>query len=91
MRSRLSIILDTVILFAVLWLLFFAWIRFYTRNVLVSIIAGTILAGLVVFLVLFLNKKRSDKLNLNKQQKDEVSRLLLNLCFKRELCAKRYA
>ena len=81
MRSRLSIILDTVILFAVLWLLFFAWIRFYTRNVLVSIIAGTILAGLVVFLVLFLNKKRSDKINLNKQQKDEISRLLLNLRF----------
>ena len=81
MRSRLSIILDTVILFVVLWLLFFAWIRFYTRNVLVSIIAGTILAGLVVFLVLFLNKKRSDKLNLNKQQKDEISRLLLNLRF----------
>ena len=81
MRTKLSIVLDSVILFAVLWLLFFAWIRFYTRNMLVSIVAGTILAGLIVFLVLFLNKKRSDKLNLSKQQKDKASRLLLNLRF----------
>lgn len=81
MRTKLSIILDSVVLFAVLWLLFFAWIRFYTRNVLVSVIAGTILAGLIVFLVLFLNKKRSDKLTLSKQQRDAACRLLLNLRF----------
>ena len=81
MRSKFSIIIDTIVLFLVLWLLFFAWIRFYTRLGVVSAILGAILAILITFLVYFLNKKHTDKINLTKLEKEKAEKLLLNLNF----------
>ena len=79
MRSKLSIILDTTVLFLVLWLLFFAWIRFYSRQAVISAILGGVLAFLITFLVYFLNKKHSIKITLDKKERDTASKIALNL------------
>ena len=81
MRSKLSIIIDTTVLFIVISLIVFAWVRFYTREVLISALAGVTISGLVSYLIVFLSKKRANKIILNKLEKDQATALLLNLRF----------
>ncbi|MBQ7977195.1 MAG: hypothetical protein IJ301_01160 [Clostridia bacterium] len=81
MRSRFSLFVDAIILFLALWLLFFAWIRFYAKTVAISALAGATLSGLIVYLVFFLGYKRNLKINLSKTEKKNAQTLALNLNF----------
>lgn len=81
MRSKFSIILDATVLFLALWLLLFAWIRFYSKNVVLSAIFGALLSGLIVFLIFFLSFKRSEKIKLSSNETKQAQNLALNLNF----------
>ena len=81
MRSKLSVAIDTAVLFLVVGILVFAWVRFYTREVLISALVGATLAGLVCYLVVFLGSKRANKLRLTKQEQGQISALSTNLRF----------
>lgn len=90
MRSKLSIILDATVLFLALWLLLFAWIKFYSKNAVLSAIFGATLSGLVVFLVFFLMFKKSEKTKLSGIEKRAVENLALNLNFTPETSVLEY-
>lgn len=81
MRTKFSLILDSFVLFLCVGLLMFAWVKFYTKSVLLSLIVSILVATLILFITSTIYKKRTAKLNLKKEEKKQVDYLNLNLFF----------
>ncbi len=79
MRSNFAKIIDSIVLVVVITVLTFSWLRFYTKNTTLSLVAG-ICVGLM-FMAIFnlICHNRETKLNINKATKAGAEKLNLNL------------
>lgn len=81
MRSKFSLILDSTILFVTISLLIFAWVRFYTKSIAISLIIGILIGTLVITLTFILYRKRTKHIKIKKEEKSKIEYLALNLPF----------
>lgn len=68
-KVRISNIIDIVLTSGILFLLFYCWIRFYTKNSSLSIFISVLITFLLVFLIFFCKKKKSAKKQISLKQK----------------------
>ena len=69
-KYKFSTIIDLTITVIFFFLLFFCWIRFYTKNLTLSIIGAICACFIVVFLLYFIKNKKNNKKSLNTKQKN---------------------
>ena len=72
MQTKLSLYLNEIFKYLVLFLLFFVWINFYYPNFLVSVLLAIALAGISSYLLSLLFYNKLNKLNLTTQDKKQI-------------------
>ena len=77
--SKFAIInlIDKVFISVSIFLIIFAWINFYTRNLWISFILGLIFSFACVFLLYYFLGKKKEKLSLNKKENDNINKIFL--------------
>lgn len=81
--SRFFDILTTSTLF---FMLFFCWIRFYTKNWVLSLFLAIILTFLCVFVIFFWTFKKQKKKTFNKEEQKNAHNCALQLQFSKKNC-----
>ena len=61
MRNIFAKFIDSIAILTTTFVLIFAWIRFCTRDITISVIVGTVCAGVICFLINFLAERRERK------------------------------
>ncbi len=79
MRNNIAKTIDTLSLTFISGIIFFAWIRFYTKDYTLSLILAIILSLLLTTLINFLIFRKNEKFLLSKQEKSNAETLSLNL------------
>lgn len=70
MRSKFAKLIDSVALFGTVFVLIFAWVRFYSHNAIWSAIAGAVVGVIVcIFLNHFADKRERKKVGSNTQKR----------------------
>ncbi len=75
--SRFGIVnlVDKLFVTIGIFLLVFAWVNFYLRNLWISFIFGIIISFAAIYLISFFMGKKNKKLALTKQENDEMNKL----------------
>lgn len=79
MRNKLAKIIDSVAILVASFVLVFAWVRFYTHNVILSVIVGGIFAIFICFFINFFAEKSEQKKVGSAKTKKSAEMLGLNL------------
>lgn len=80
-KYRFSYVIDITITSAIFFVLFFCWIRFYTKNAALSAILGILITALVVFLLFFYRKKKSAKKEISAKKRSIATNCATQLKF----------
>ncbi len=87
---KISFYFDLIISSVLLFLLFFCWIRFYTKNLFASIIGGICATFVCIFLFSIIKNKRNEKIQLNSKQKKLALDCALQLMFTSQGQVQKY-
>lgn len=80
-KLKLSTIIDYTLSSIFLFLVFFCWIRFYTKNLISSTICAVLITTLIIILYTKLKRKKNEKQNITKQDKKNADFASLQLSF----------
>lgn len=78
---RLASIFDLALAGIILFMLLFCWIRFYTKNLVLSLILAIICSFLLVFAVFLIKNKKNQQKSLSSKQKDDALDAAIQLRF----------
>lgn len=81
MQNKLSLIVDSAVLFVGVGVLIFSWVRFYTKSIALSLVVGVIIAVMILLGFLYIYSKRNEKQTLKKAEQKQFEQLKFNLFF----------
>ncbi len=84
MRNRLAQIIDLVVFFLFIGILTFAWIRYYTRDLTLSLIAAICVSTISTCIINVFIYKKEEKSHLTKEQQNKFFALKYNLMIQSE-------
>ncbi len=70
-------LIDKIFVSVSIFLIIFAWINFYLRNLWATFILSLIFSFAIVFILYYFLNKKDEKINLNKKQLEDMNRTLL--------------
>ena len=71
-KIRLNYIIDIILTYLICFILFYAWINFYKKNITISFVLSFIISFCVVFLIFFIRSKVAKKKNVSLSQKEQA-------------------
>ncbi len=80
-KTKLSDIIDCILITLFVFILLFSWIKFYTKNIILSILIGIFATFLLIFIYFFVKSKKIKKTELSKKQKQLAQNCALQLSF----------
>ncbi len=81
MQNKLSLVIDSAVLFVGVGVLIFSWVRFYTKSITLSLVAGVIIACMILLSFIYIYNKRNAKQNIKKAEQKQFEQFKFNLFF----------
>lgn len=76
---RFNLFLQEILKFFLLFLLFYVWIRYFVRNLALSLIASISVSAIVYFIISFFSRKKKTKAGLKLKEKEDAENMFLSL------------